>query len=153
MAVGAQVLASVQEMVKDREAWCAAGYGVAKSWTRLSDWTKYKFYGRDACGWMASQRRLGLHWATCPSALSQNARVPHWTLGGGQVLVGMPEPGSLLGGGIMQARHRASRGCSSQESAFRASLQEHRVWGAHRWEPPAAPGCTCGSETPRAAPR
>ena len=37
MAVGAQVLASVQEMVKDREAWCAEGYGVAKSWTRLSD--------------------------------------------------------------------------------------------------------------------
>ena len=37
MAVGAQVLVSVQEMVKDREAWCAAGYGVANSWTRLSD--------------------------------------------------------------------------------------------------------------------
>ena len=23
----------------DREVWCAAVYGVAKSWTRLSDWT------------------------------------------------------------------------------------------------------------------
>ena len=52
---------------------------------------------------------------------------PALNLGGGQVLVGMLEPGSLRGGGIMQARHRASRGCSSQESAFRASLQEHRV--------------------------
>ena len=27
------------ETVKDREAWRAAGHGVAKSWTRLSDWT------------------------------------------------------------------------------------------------------------------
>ena len=25
------------EMVKDKEAWRAAGHGVAKNWTRLSD--------------------------------------------------------------------------------------------------------------------
>ena len=27
------------ETVKDREAWDSVVHGVAKSWTRLSDWT------------------------------------------------------------------------------------------------------------------
>ena len=30
-------LSKLPEMVKDREAWHAAVYGVTKSWTRLSD--------------------------------------------------------------------------------------------------------------------
>ena len=32
-------LSQLQEMVKDREAWCAAVHGVTKSWTRLREWT------------------------------------------------------------------------------------------------------------------
>ena len=32
-------LSKLQKIVKDREAWSAAVHRIAKSWTRLSDWT------------------------------------------------------------------------------------------------------------------
>ena len=32
-------LSELQEIAKEREAWCAAVHGIAKSWTQLSGWT------------------------------------------------------------------------------------------------------------------
>ena len=42
-------LRELQELVIDREAWCAAIHGISKSQTRLSDWTELNWRRQKNC--------------------------------------------------------------------------------------------------------
>ena len=52
-------LSKLREMVKDRKAWCATVHGVAKSWTRLSNWMTERLNSNNK---NAKRSLIGLTW-------------------------------------------------------------------------------------------
>ena len=63
-------LRELRELVMGREAWWAVAYGVAKSRTRLSDWTELSNFQVTSAD--SSLCVIGQKWVTCSSSTN------HW---------------------------------------------------------------------------
>ena len=73
-------LSKFQEMVEDREVWCAAVHGVAKSRTGLRDWTTTSVWSQQNGKWITSYElsRWAQEWTHAQTHIYKKIKLYNW---------------------------------------------------------------------------
>ena len=126
-------LSELQEMVMDRESWRAVIHGVAKSWTRLSNWTELDC----RCEVHTTEARTQRSETCCCHTYSDGHKAGNWALQHG---VQSPQTSVILLAGINSGSKMVVTSCSfinyhsstSGESWFRRGDLASSAHGKHR---------------------
>ena len=92
-------LGGLRELVMDREAWRAAFHGVAKSWTRLSDWTELNWELRKIAGEKKKEFQLEYVVKNPEKAMAPHSSTLAWKIPWTE------KPGRLQSMGLLRVRH------------------------------------------------